>query len=258
MNRIGAFLIHLGISLVIFGVLAAIVVYVWYPGFFFGTDGGWQGIRIIVLVDLVLGPLLTLVVFNRKKPRFELTRDLTLIGMFQSICLIAGTYVVYMERPLALVYLDGQFFSMSADDYQEAGMAVPDFRDIPGPYPKKVAVDLPEDYAAQSRIRRQALEERKPLRAYADLYRPLSNERLHAAREAFNNQALIEKNEDRVADWLAAHGGSLDDYAFFPYGARYGYTFLGVSKDSGEILGTLGIPRLQKRSEEDPGVPEGG
>ena len=49
MNRYSAFATHLAISLVIFGFLAYLVVYVWYPDFLFGTDGGWQGIRIIIL-----------------------------------------------------------------------------------------------------------------------------------------------------------------------------------------------------------------
>jgi hypothetical protein len=56
MNRFGAFLVHLAISLVIFFLLAALVLFVWYPDFFFAADGGWEGIRIIILVDLVARP----------------------------------------------------------------------------------------------------------------------------------------------------------------------------------------------------------
>ena len=52
MTRYRAFAIHLGISLAIFTVLAYLVLAVWYPDLFFTTDGGWQGIRIIIAVDL--------------------------------------------------------------------------------------------------------------------------------------------------------------------------------------------------------------
>src|SRR6056297_3231108 len=136
MSRFAAFAIHLGISLVVFFLLAALVVYVWYPDFFFYSDGGWEGIRIIILVDLVLGPLLTLIVFDRRKP--ELKRDLAIIAMIQVSCLAAGTYVVWDERPLALVYVDGRFYSMTADDYRQAGVDLPDLSRIPGPSPKRV------------------------------------------------------------------------------------------------------------------------
>lgn len=241
MNRFGAFLIHLGISLVIFAVLAYVVLYVWYPEFFFASDGGWQGIRIIVLVDLVLGPTLTLVVFNRKKPRRELRRDLAMIGTFQAICLVAGTYIVYMERPLALVYSDGQFFSMSADDYRDAGVPVPDLSGLPGPYPKRVIVELPDDYAVQSEIRQRAIQERTPLRTQAEYYVPFEYERLDPDAEALGREALQERERETgdLSAWLARHGGDADDYAFFRFGARYQYLILGVSRADGRIVGLM-------------------
>lgn len=247
MNRVGAFLIHLGISLVIFAVLAALVLYVWYPDFFFASDGGWQGIRIIVLVDLVLGPLLTLVVFNRNKPRKELTRDLSMIATFQAVCLVAGVYVVYTERPLALVYVDGQFFSMSADDYRSAGVEVPDFSGLPGSYPKQVAVVLPEDLAEQGKVRGEALRSRTPLRALAEYYEPLSFEMLNADKEAIAIEELKQRNQGaaKLEAWSKQHAGQPADYAFFPFGARYEYFFLGVSKETGEIAGLLDVPRIE-------------
>lgn len=252
MSRLGAFAIHLGISLVIFGVLAALVVYVWYPDFFFHTDGGWQGIRIIVLVDLVLGPLLTLIVFDRNKAPATLRLDLALIGTFQAACLVAGTYVVYAERPLALVYVDGSFYSMSADAYREAGVEVPDLSDFPGPWPKRVAVDLPEDPAEQSKVRARALGTRTPLRALSDRYEPLSFESLNSNEEAFAYAGLIERDtdEESLQGWLDEYGGELEDYAFFPYGARYQYVFLGVSKRDEAVVGLLEVPRIDPSEEK--------
>ncbi len=242
MNRFGAFLIHLGISLAIFAVLASLVVFVWYPDFFFTTDGGWQGIRIIVLVDLVLGPLLTLVVFNRNKPRTELRRDLALIGTFQLACLTAGTYVVWSERPLALVYVDGAFYSMSTDSYREAGVEVPDLSEFPGPWPKRLVVKLPEDYGEQSEIRSRALRNRVPLRALVERYEPFKYQDLRASKEAVPQENLRERDGELMYRWVSRHGGTLDDYAFFPYGARYAYVFIGVSTERRSVVGVLDLP----------------
>ena len=83
--RINAFLIHLTISFIIFLVLAYLIVLHWYPLPYFHTDGGWRGIRIIAGVDLVLGPLLTLIVFKPGKPGLKF--DLTLIGLAQAVAL---------------------------------------------------------------------------------------------------------------------------------------------------------------------------
>lgn len=253
MNRVGAFLVHLGISLVIFAVLAWIVLYVWYPGFFFQSDGGWQGIRIIALVDLVLGPTLTLIVFNRKKPLGELRRDLAIIGVIQASCLVAGTYVVFSERPLALVYVDGRFYSMSADDYRDVGLAVPDLTELPGPSPKQVAVEIPADYAAQSEVRQEALQQRIPLRALSSRYVPLTFDRLNAAREALSEEWLTARESETgdLTRWLDEQEGDLDDYAFFTFGARYALLVLGVSRHEGEVVGLLQTPlRLPESSEQ--------
>ncbi len=116
MSRFSAFSYHMAISLVIFAILAYLIVEVWYPEFFFTIDGGWEGIRIVIGVDLVLGPLLTLVVYKAGKPGLKF--DLSCIGVLQSLCLIAGVFVIYTVRPLYFIYYDKHFYSASADTYK--------------------------------------------------------------------------------------------------------------------------------------------
>ncbi|MFU8814589.1 MAG: hypothetical protein ACNA7W_04530 [Pseudomonadales bacterium] len=242
MTRFGAFLIHMAISLAIFAVLAVLVVFFWYPGFLFITDGGWQGLRLIGFVDLVLGPVLTLVIYKQGKP--SLRKDMTAIATFQLICLSAGTFVVFSERPLALVYVDGQFFSMSAGDYRSAGVAVPDLRHLPGPRPKRVAVELPEDFAEQSEVRGTAYRSGVPLRALSERYVPLRFAALQVEREAVGYDTLLAQDAQaqQLPRWLEAHGGNLEDYAFFRFASRYVYSFLAVSREQQEIVGFLSTP----------------
>ena len=244
MNRFGAFLIHLGISLVIFAVLAYLVLYVWYPDFFFASDGGWQGMRIIVFVDLVLGPTLTLVVFNRNKPVRELKRDLSIIAAIQFCSLVAGVFVVFESRPIALVYVDGKFYSMTSAAYEELGTEPPDLSEFPGPWPKRVLVELPKDLSEVSELRLQALQAGVPLRALTGRYQTMTFEGLNAADEAYSTKELKSRLKDPsvLQEWLETHGGTPKDYAFFDYATRYGYAILGVSTESGEILGLLTDP----------------
>jgi len=241
MNRVGAFLIHLGICLLVFVLLAYLVVFVWYPDFFFASDGGWQGIRIIAAVDLVLGPTLTLVVYRKGKP--GLKTDLTLIALFQGICLFVGTYIVYIERPITMVYSDGQFFSMAADAYRDAGIEVPDLSMFHGSGPKWVTLALPEDLEEQIKIRRAALRAQRPLRTYSELYVPFTLDMIDFD-EAFAQDFLKvgDRFEQAIPRWLAEHGGELGDYAFFQMSARYSYVFLGIDVAQRKIIGILGTP----------------
>ena len=102
MNRYQAFGIHFGISLLIFIGLVAMVLFVWYPGILKEVDESWQQALIMIAgVDLVLGPLLTLIVFNPAKKSLKM--DLSVIAVAQIAALVAGTYTVHQARPVALI-----------------------------------------------------------------------------------------------------------------------------------------------------------
>lgn len=239
MSRFRAFAIHLGISLVIFAALAALVLYVWYPDFFFQTDGGWQGVRLIILVDLVLGPLLTLIVYKAGKP--GLKTDLTLIALFQSICLVAGTYVVYSERPIALVYVDGQFNSLTTDSFTRNGLEVPDLSQYPGKWPKWVMVDMPSDPTEQSKARRQVMDAELPTALLVNHYTPFDANHPLFTNDATALKEVRERDHDDLgsADYLAQYGGALENYSFYPYAARYQYFHLGFRNNDRTLAGVL-------------------
>lgn len=241
MNRFTAFATHLGISLVIFLVLGYLILYHWYPSIFFATDGGWQGIRIIAFVDLVLGPTLTLAVFKVGKP--GLKTDLTLIGMLQTVCLIAGTYVVYSERPIAMVFADGIFHSISTDDFIKETGSVPDLSLFNGPYPKWLSVTLPEDPTEQSKVRRAAMKNRVPVRMLVDYYRSYKQSDIDVKRDAFPLADIraADKLNGELSRFLAEYGGSTEDYTFLIFGTRYKRVLLGLRAGNG-ISGILELP----------------
>jgi len=253
MTRISAFLTHLSISLVIFVVLGYLILEHWYPDFFFATDGGWQGIRIVALVDLVLGPTLTLLVFKPGKP--GLKTDLTLIGLFQGACLAAGTWVVFSERPLAMVYSDGFFHSVTADDYREAGQWVPRLDFLPGDPPKWVTVRLPEDYGRQSEIRRKILAQRAGLYTQAAYYEPFKAEHIDIDKDPFDVQQIQAERPTELARFLERYGGKADDYLFLPFGARHSYGMVVFRRADRRHVGVLILPVLDEPSSagESPG-----
>ena len=231
MNRYTAFLYHLGISLVIFAVLGYLIVFHWYPGFFFQTDGGWQGIRLIALVDLVLGPALTLIVYKKGKPGLKF--DLSAIAMLQTICLTAGIYVVYGERPLAIVFSDGLFHSMSADDYHDSNQPVPDLSRFDTPDLPWLTVELPEDLEAVSAIRLQAMQQRTPLATLAEFYRPFDTDDVDPERDAFPLTEIERRDPSLLDRFTAENGGKRNDYLFVGFGTRYQSMLIAVRKEDG-------------------------
>jgi hypothetical protein len=75
--------IHFLIGLAIFLGLLAVILFLWYPGILFNVDRGWAGLQLVIGVDLIAGPLLTLVVFKTGKR--GLNFDLSCIAIFQAV-----------------------------------------------------------------------------------------------------------------------------------------------------------------------------
>ena len=103
-SRFSAAGIHLGICLLLAAMAAALVFGVWYPYPYREISGGRSLFMLVVSIDVVMGPLLTLVVFNRSKPLKELRRDLALIGVLQLAALGYGLWTVAEARPVHLVF----------------------------------------------------------------------------------------------------------------------------------------------------------
>lgn len=110
MNRYQAFGSHLLISLVIFAIILVCITQYWYPGILFDTGNGWKAIGLIVGIDLVLGPLLTLLVFNPKKSSLKF--DLSVIAAVQVAALSYGTWIIYQSHPVALAFVNNHFITL--------------------------------------------------------------------------------------------------------------------------------------------------
>jgi hypothetical protein len=103
-SRLSAAGIHLMLSLSVAAAAAWLVFGVWYPYPYREISGGRELFFIVITVDVVMGPLLTLTVFNRNKPARELRRDLSIIGLLQIAALFYGLWTVSVARPVHLVF----------------------------------------------------------------------------------------------------------------------------------------------------------
>lgn len=117
-DRLRASAIHLGISLSIATLAALLVFGVWYPYPYREISGGRELFLIVVTVDVILGPLITLAVFNRKKPWTELRLDLALVGLIQLCALAYGLWTVAIARPVHLVFEIDRFRVVHAIDVE--------------------------------------------------------------------------------------------------------------------------------------------
>lgn len=113
------------VSLAIFTLFSILLAFLaaryWYPGYLFWTDGGLQGLRLVLLVDLVLGPVLALVFFHPHKSPGKLRFDIAVIACLQVAAMVWGGWQVWSQRPVAVVYGNQRFISVAPDIMRRQG-----------------------------------------------------------------------------------------------------------------------------------------
>jgi len=98
--RLKAFSLHLLSSATVLTLILGCLYFGWYrwPGWYL-TDVKTV-VLVMVCVDVVLGPTLTLIIANPKKSRRELTRDIGIIVAVQLCALTYGSVSLWNGRPL--------------------------------------------------------------------------------------------------------------------------------------------------------------
>ena len=164
---------HFGICVAIATLAAALVFLVWYPYPYREISGGRELFMIIVAVDVVMGPLLTLAVFNVKKGSKLLRLDLTVISLFQLAALAYGLWTVMVVRPVHMVFEIDRFRAVHAIEVprEELSQASPGLATLPLTGPTLLSVRDFKDAKERSDMTLEALGG-LPLGARPGFWRP--------------------------------------------------------------------------------------
>ncbi len=148
--RLTAFGLHLlGSACVLTLVLGGLYLG-WYhwPGWY--LTAVTRILIIVGLVDLGLGPTLTLIIANSKKPRRVLARDIAMIATVQLAALIYGATTLWHGRPLYYTFSANRLETVQASDLASEEVALarkdnPSFAPHWYSLPRWVWAPLPED-----------------------------------------------------------------------------------------------------------------
>jgi hypothetical protein len=231
-NRWQAFAWHIGISAVLFILLSWVIYFLWYPGFLFQHDGGLDGVKLIAGVDFLIGPFLTLCVYKLGKKGLRL--DLIIIGILQIACLSYGMWTVWQTRPVAVVYVMGQFRTVSYEvfvDYEVNPGQVPILKST---WPVWVAVDLPRSEIPEFHSYKDRFLFQNGHTFQSERYVPFSTYWPVMQTEASSRERLLEKHED-LNEKINTFGA---DTLFFNLGTGNGAGYLGMTPE-GEVVDVI-------------------
>ena len=102
--RVYLFIWHLLVSAMVALGVAFLVFWLWFPYPYGQMTRGLNLFLLIIAVDVVCGPLITLVLANPKKSKRELMLDLSLVALIQFGALAYGMYKLEEARPVLISF----------------------------------------------------------------------------------------------------------------------------------------------------------
>ncbi len=204
--RLKAFLLHLMISALIALVVMCLVFFIWYPSPLHAATGVTGIFLMLLAIDVILGPALTLLVFKPGKKTLVL--DLVVIACLQLCALFYGVYSVAEGRPAWLVFAQDRFELVRNNDLdlRQLNEALPEYRRPSWFGPGWTIALLPEAAASQNDLLFESVLGGFDLAQRPNLYRPIEQHRHSVWLRIRALSLLNDFNPDRrVRDVLRRH-----------------------------------------------------
>ncbi len=248
-KRFQAAVIHFFITLIVAGIAAALIFRVWFPDAFASMVGGRKLFVLLVSCDMVLGPLISLVIFSSAKPRRELVTDYCVVGVLQLAALMYGIHVVSQSRPVFIAFTKDRYEIVTAAEIAPAVLAQASskqYAKLSWLGPVMVGVQMPTESRERVEMVLSALDG-KDVQLMPKYYRSYESQLGEVKQKAQPLQSLFLKCGDcarGVAEELKRRGVSESDVGWLPVHSRFGFWTALVNVNTGYPVKYLPIDPL--------------
>ncbi|MEP7155396.1 MAG: TfpX/TfpZ family type IV pilin accessory protein [Betaproteobacteria bacterium] len=239
MSRFKAAGIHLLLTCLIATIAICVMVFVWYPPPLFQLLGGFGLLMLISGCDIVIGPLLTFVVFKSGKRGMKF--DLAVIAILQATALAYGIYIMAVARPVFIVFVKDRFELTSIADIQPARWEKATdarFKHAPWTGPEFIGVKWPTDRAEQQKLFDMAFQgaDVHTLPEYYSAYDVMAAEVAAKSQPIQELKRLNYSKSAQIDEMIVALGLKENDVGFLPVNHLRGAITVLVRRDNGAVL----------------------
>jgi hypothetical protein len=236
--------LHFLVSLVLAFALALPAFFIWFPGDYSRLSGGAHLFFLVIAVDVIVGPILTLLVANERKAKRVLFRDLSVIFLLQMLAFAFGANAMIGARPVALVFEFDQFRVVSASEASAGGLnEAPDsLKGISWLGPKMLAVRRPASlaeqlYEVEGSINGTSLA---GLPRFWIPYAPKSNEAWRRGISPSLAKDMHPAQSRKVQELASSEGIGLEEVRVLQLVSRRSSGFVVLAGQSGRVIGVVG------------------
>lgn len=196
-EKFRALSLHFLVTLAVAAVAAAVIFFVWYPNPFQTMMGGTKFFLLISVCDLVLGPLISLVIYNSKKSRRELITDYSIVGVVQLAALAYGVLSIADARPVYVAFVGDRFEVVIASDLTDENLQAgkDPYRTRPQWGPKLIATQMPTDIEERNDLLFSALKG-KDIQTQPRYYVPYETAKEQIKRRAQRMETLYKRHPE--------------------------------------------------------------
>jgi hypothetical protein len=243
MTRWKASAIHLSLSILVLCLIGAVLVWRWYPPGLFHMANADRLLLIIAGVDVVMGPLLTLVVYKHGKKSLKF--DLSVIALMQMTAMAYGLHTVWQSRPVYLVAVVDHFNLVFANEIEEPDrLRGGPYAHLPSLGPETVAV-LPPSYPSGIQEMLRSAEAGKAIHLTPAYYTPYSRFAEKLSKVGLPVQRLLERLsvQDRtaLAKAIDGHHRQATELVAVPISSSRGHALMLLDASNGKIVGPAAV-----------------
>lgn len=206
------FIIHLALSILIALTVIGLVFFIWYPTPLHKAVGVIQIFPILLVVDVVLGPLLTLLVYKEGKK--TLVMDLSVIALLQLSALGYGLWIVAEGRPAWLAFAVDHFELVRVLDIDQRKLDTTalEYRAPSWFGPQWVAAATPPDNDERNDILMESVFGGADIAQRPNLYQPLAAQKNLIQQRLLELKALSDHNPAERIQAVLAQSPNADSW----------------------------------------------
>lgn len=245
LDKLKASIIHLLLSILFVGLVIGSILFFFFPLLFINVTDFKEVATIIISVDLILGPLLTFVIFQRKKKTLKF--DLSVIAAIQLSALIYGGYALYQVHPVFVTFNIDRFTLISARDAEPEKAIYNEYKISKLATAKLAYAKMPDDVEKRNEISLTAALGGGDLEQRVEYYEPYENNIDQVLAKSLDSKLILaeEQANKKVRRFLIAHKAEIDNYAFLPLNSATKDAVIVLDKKSAKPVATIDIDPWQ-------------
>lgn len=233
-KRLNFFLSHLLLSFLVALLVIGLVFFIWYPSPLATAVGVTHIFLMLLVIDVILGPLLGLLVYKEGKKTLKF--DLSVIILIQIAALCYGVFSIEQGRPAWLVYNVDRFELVRKNELVDTNIqqAQQQFQQPSWFKPQYVATEFAKDTQQRNDEMFAEVFSGISIAQKPERYVPLIKVKHQIQQRAQNLELLKQFNDQQSVQKILAKYPQAD--AFVPLKANAVDMTVLINKEKGEVV----------------------